>query len=88
MDTKETPPTKKPAPIAPKSQPPSQPPVKKIILHNKLPQMLPVSILDSQGRATEVKLQPNTASAPFEEKQLTLHTRRLVTLGHLRIRPA
>ena len=59
-----------------------------VILSNKLPQLVTVSVKDADGKLVELRLGPNENSAPIAEDRLTDHARLLVGKGHLRLRPA
>lgn len=63
-------------------------PKKMVVIQNKLPQLLPVSVFEDNGTTREIKLGPNSVSEAVEEAKLTPYTLRLVGLGHLRIRNA
>lgn len=58
-----------------------------IIIANKLPQVLEVSILVN-GSPESLRLAPNANSQPLDEADLTDHARALAARGVIKIRPA
>lgn len=60
----------------------------KVVIRNKLAQLVTVGVLDDQGVVREVKLGPNQISESVDASSLSQYTRRLAELGHVKISPA
>ncbi len=58
-----------------------------VVLSNKLPQVLTITVLDAGGAPVELKLQPNGTSDPIDRARLTPHVDQLAAAGHIRVRP-
>jgi hypothetical protein len=60
----------------------------RVIISNKLPQLVTVTVKGEGGEMADLKLGPNASSEPIDESRLTDHARLLIGKGHLRLRPA
>ena len=79
-------PVRTPEPPAPKPTPP-KPPIRMVELRNLMGQMLIASVIDDGGVARDIRLMPRATHGPVPEANLTGHTRRLASIGHLKITP-
>lgn len=68
----------------PTPNPPKQP-TRQVVLRNTMSQLLIASVIDDDGVAREVRLRAYQSHGPVPEAHLTEHTRRLVSLGHLKL---
>jgi hypothetical protein len=59
-----------------------------VVLHNKLPQLLTVTILDADGRPVECRIPGYGKSDPIPEGRITAHVRQMIAAGHIRQRTA
>ena len=55
---------------------------------NMTPQLLTVSVHQENGELREIKLEGRQVSEAFEDSTISDHTRQLVGLRHLKLRPA
>jgi len=62
--------------------------VASVHIHNKRSQKLVVSVLDTEGHAIKLVLQPRELSAAIPSEQVGAYTHKLARLGHVRLRPA
>lgn len=70
----------KPVPAAKKIKP------RYVLVENKMRQVLTLSVVNDDGRAEELKLQPLATSPAVREDRLTDQIRRLADSGQVRIR--
>ncbi len=59
----------------------------KVILANKLPQLVTVSVKGDDGVLLDLKIQPFASTEPIDVARLGIHARQLIASGHLRQRP-
>ena len=57
-----------------------------VMIHSKLGQMVPITILNDAGQPKEVKLAPRGRYGPVNKACLGKQTQNLVARGHLRVR--
>jgi hypothetical protein len=62
--------------------------VANVVVQNKLPQVINISIVDGQGSTEEVRLAPFAKSSVVDDSKLTDYTRSLAQKGHVVVRPA
>jgi hypothetical protein len=63
-------------------------PSSKVVIRNKLAQLVTLGITDASGTVREVKLPPNGVSEAVDADKVSAYTRRLAELGHVKISPA
>lgn len=57
-----------------------------VVIANKLPQSLTLTVLDAQGTPVELRLDANKTSDPLPQERLTPYTTQLAERGHIRVR--
>jgi hypothetical protein len=57
-----------------------------VVISNKLPQTVSITVLDAQGTPTELRLDANKSSEPMPQERLTPHVHQLAERGHVRVR--
>ena len=57
-----------------------------VMIHSKLGQMVPITIIDDAGQPREVKMAPRGRHGPVNKANLGVQTKNLVARGHLRLR--
>ncbi len=58
-----------------------------VVLHNKLPQAIAVTILDDTGAPIELRLGAHKKSASIPVERIHAHAYEMASRGHIRIRP-
>lgn len=57
-----------------------------VVISNKLPQTVTLTVLDASGSPVELRLDANKNSDPLPKERLTAHVHQLAERGHVRIR--
>jgi uncharacterized protein YccT (UPF0319 family) len=59
-----------------------------VVIANKLPQTVSVTVLDDKGSPIELKLDAFQTSAAMPKERLTPHANQMAANGHIRVRSA